>query len=405
MSDGGARGDSLDTARLAIARFRPGDDEGLERACRHAVRISAQKLRCARASVWLFNADRSAIRSIVLYELGSDRESMTTTILSADRYPQYFKALLERRSIAADDAAHDPVTAELAADYLEPLGISSMLDAPIYREGEVAGVVCHEHVGPARTWTREERAFATSVADMLAVTLEQMSRLAAERALREAQKMEALGRLSGAIAHDVNNLLAAIAGAGDVVRRRGGNDAMLAEAAATIVEATKRGAELTRRLLGVARGEPTATVERVDIALLLRRLRPVLRSIAGGVELTLESVEGLAVDADPIQLERILVNLVTNAREAIDGPGRIVVAAAGDEASVVLRVTDTGSGITEEVRAHLFEPFFTTKRTSGGTGIGLATVYALVRQCGGEIMVDSLPRIGTTFMIRLPRAR
>ena len=171
----------LDLAKGAAA------DETLEASFERITRAAAKTLDVERASVWLYNADRSAICCADLYERGEQRHSRNQE-LSAESHPSYFEALEAERTIAAHDARSDPRTSEFTATYLEPLGITSMLDAPIRVGGRMVGVVCHEHVGPSRQWREDEQAFAGSVADAVSLTIEESERRRAEAALRESQE-------------------------------------------------------------------------------------------------------------------------------------------------------------------------------------------------------------------------
>jgi PAS domain S-box-containing protein len=162
-------------------------DETLEAALARITGAAAETLDVERASVWLYNADRSAICCADLYERGGQRHSRGQE-LSAESHPAYFAALESERTIAAHDARADPRTCEFKTAYLEPLGITSMLDAPIRVGGRMAGVVCHEHVGPARSWREDEQAFAGSVADAVSLALEENERRRTEAALRESEE-------------------------------------------------------------------------------------------------------------------------------------------------------------------------------------------------------------------------
>jgi len=247
-------------------------------------------------------------------------------------------------------------------------------------------------------------------------------RRALQGQLLEAQKVEGIGRLAGGIAHDFNNLLTAILGYLEMAR----ND-LPADLApdhpvrtdlAEIGAAGQRAASLTHQLLTFA-SKQLVTPVRLDlselVADLLKMLRPLLgESIA--VETALEP--GLAmVEADPIQIQQLLVSLAVNARDAMPDGGLFVIETATEEVTeatasecpglnagrhVRLSVTDTGWGMSEEVRSHLFEPFYTTKERGNGAGLGLATCHGIVRQMRGHILVFSEPGCGTTFRILLP---
>lgn len=158
----------------------------LQDAFRTITRVAAESLHADRTSIWFFSADRSSIRCADLYQREADRHSDGMQ-LSADDYPRYFRELETERIVAADDARQDPRTAEFSDGYLVPLGITSMLDVPIRCEGNMAGVICHEHIGPMRHWTLEEQHFATSLANTVALAIEAADRRKAEEALRTSQ--------------------------------------------------------------------------------------------------------------------------------------------------------------------------------------------------------------------------
>jgi two-component system, cell cycle sensor histidine kinase and response regulator CckA len=241
----------------------------------------------------------------------------------------------------------------------------------------------------------------------LAVTFDNVTDLARiEAQLRQAQKMEAVGRLAGGIAHDFNNLLTAISGYSEFLIG-GTSDPKLRRYAEEIKRASDRAAGLTGQLLAFSRRQVlqprildlNATVG--DMDMMLRRL------IGEDVELVTMLAPDLApVRADPTQIEQVIVNLAVNAREAMPHGGSVTIETRNvvidDDAFVELGLTDTGVGMTESDRRQLFDPFFTTKE--GGTGLGLATVYGIVEQSGGTIDVESAPGLGSSFRIHLPAA-
>jgi signal transduction histidine kinase/ActR/RegA family two-component response regulator len=240
-----------------------------------------------------------------------------------------------------------------------------------------------------------------------------------EADLRQAQKMDAIGRLAGGIAHDFNNLLTVINGHVEILRDAPG-DLTGPDAAASFDEIRKAGnqaAALTRQLLAFSRKQ-LLQARVVNLNQIVRDLESMLARILGErIALTTEldpNVRNLRVDAG--QLQQVIVNLVVNARDAMADSGRIVIAtrnasalpsAAGPESAgggpcVVLTVSDTGQGMSAQTRAQIFEPFFTTKPEGKGTGLGLATVYGIVRQSGGWIEVESELGCGTTFSLYFP---
>ncbi len=241
-------------------------------------------------------------------------------------------------------------------------------------------------------------------------------RLAAH--LQRVERMEAIGQLAGGLAHDFNNLLTVIGGHADLVAAEAPAGSSIAAEAAEIRAAVERASGLTRQLLAVSRRQ-VLEPRPVDVAAVVEALAPMLRRLLGErIELDVGApTDGAWVEADPSQLEQVVLNLAVNARDAMLDGGRltieVAVAAAGsvldpkpdplERDTVVLTVRDTGVGMPPEVAARVFEPFFTTKPAGAGTGLGLATVYGIVRQSGGEIFLDTAPGVGTTFTITLPR--
>ena len=239
-----------------------------------------------------------------------------------------------------------------------------------------------------------------------------------EEQLRRSQKLEAIGRLAGALAHDFSNLLTMIGGYSQMLLEGlPGRDSRRKDLAA-ILEATGRATALTRQLLTIGQRQP-ARLRRLDLNRLLARLERVLRRVLGRrIHFSLRLARPLGrIQADPAQLEQVLMNLVVNAREAMPKGGRLTISTFQMPVSrpegarpdlrpgrhVVLTVQDTGAGMDAKTKSHLFEPFFRTKG-GRGTGLGLSIVYGLVRQSHGEIEVDSELGQGTTFRIYYPVA-
>lgn len=241
----------------------------------------------------------------------------------------------------------------------------------------------------------------------------------AEQALREAQKMEAVGRLAGGVAHDFNNLLMVIRGHAAVSLNRAGSDGALRRELNEILKWTDRAASLTRRLLAFSRKQ-VLQLRVLDLNSLVMQVKDLLPPVLGeDVRLVLDLDPELGrVKADAAQMEQVIMNLVFNARDAMPQGGELKIQTANAELDqawaqrhagaqtgphVMLSVQDTGHGMDPEVLSHVFEPFFTTKDSTKGTGLGLATVYGTVRQSGGCVTVASKPSEGTTFQIYLPR--
>ncbi len=232
-----------------------------------------------------------------------------------------------------------------------------------------------------------------------------------EEHLRRAQKLEAVGRLAGGIAHDFNNLLTVIMTQASALPGYLGDDTRLRRASEGIVDASRRAANLTRQLLAFSR-QQVLQPRPLDLGAVLAGLAPTLgRMIGEHVDLVVTPPAGSTwIDADPGQIEQVVLNLVVNARDAMPDGGQVRLSVAREEAAgadapracVVLRVEDTGMGMDVETQARIFEPFFTTKAAGRGTGLGLATVYGIVTQSGGTIGVHTAPGRGARFEVTFP---
>ena len=239
-----------------------------------------------------------------------------------------------------------------------------------------------------------------------------------ELQLRQAQKMEAIGRVAGGIAHDFNNLISIIAGHAELLALRLTSDNPLSYNAREIRETAEQASRLTHQLLAFSRKQ-VLEPRLLDLNAVIAGMNKMLHRLIGdNIELVIIAGPGLGtVKADPGQIEQVLMNLVVNGRDAMPDGGQITIETTNADAAeddtresaappgpyVCLRVTDTGKGMDDHTRAHIFEPFFTTKESGKGTGLGLATVYGIVKQSGGYITVDSEPGRGSTFAVCLPR--
>jgi PAS domain S-box-containing protein len=235
----------------------------------------------------------------------------------------------------------------------------------------------------------------------------------------QAQKMESVGRLAGGVAHDFNNLLGVILGYAQLLARRFAGEPQLHRYVQAILEASNRAAALTRQLLAFSR-QQVAQPQVLDLNALVEKSEPMLQRLLGE-DVEVRSLRGKdlgSVKADPTQIDQVLMNLAVNARDAMPKGGRLTIETANAELDddyvrhhpeaatgryVMLAVSDTGHGMTPDVQEHIFEPFFTTKVAGKGTGLGLGTVYGIVKQSGGHIWVYSERGQGTTFKIYLPR--
>jgi signal transduction histidine kinase/CheY-like chemotaxis protein len=240
-----------------------------------------------------------------------------------------------------------------------------------------------------------------------------------EEQLRQAQKLESIGRLSGGIAHDFNNLLTTIIGYSDLISMEEDLNDTTKEGIREIKNSAERAAKLTQQLLAFSRKQ-VLQPQVIELNRLITNLGRMLKRLIGeDINLTTKLDSKLGhIKADPGQVEQVIMNLVVNARDAMPEGGALTIETQGlylDESYhqqhpevtpgdyVLLAVSDTGHGMDEETQAQVFEPFFTTKGVGKGTGLGLSTVYGIVKQSGGFIYVYSEPEHGTTFKIYLPQ--
>jgi signal transduction histidine kinase/CheY-like chemotaxis protein len=224
-----------------------------------------------------------------------------------------------------------------------------------------------------------------------------------EEHVRQSQKMEAIGVLAGGVAHDFNNLLTGILGHADLLRSTSIPEDEQKEAINIIIRSAERAADLTRQLLGFARRGKNP-VAPVDVHNTIEEVTDLLsRTIDKRIRIVNElCAEPSCVPGDSTQLYQVLLNLALNARDAMPEGGILRFRTWNKRESLILRVEDTGTGITDEVRNRIFEPFFTTKEAKKGTGMGLAMAYGIVKNHGGAITVESQPNQGTQFEIALP---
>ena len=280
------------------------------------------------------------------------------------------------------------------------------------------------HADGSYRWMQDEQRLLKAPSDTPGEIVGSWSDITAHRALeeqlRQAQKMEAVGRLAGGIAHDFNNLLMVVQAAADIIPFHAEDPAAWKHDLQSLTTAAQRGGDLTRQLIAFSR-TGVGHKEIVDPASVVSTLAPMIETLLGAsVELALDARNRSGtVRMDRSQLEQIVMNLVVNARDAMPSGGRLSIRVEGirldaDEAAerpglgegpyIRITVEDTGTGMSSAVQARLFEPFFTTKELGRGTGLGLATVYGIVESANGEIRVRSEPGNGSCFQVYLPVA-
>ena len=347
-------------------------------------------------------------------------------------------ALKAGRTTVYPDVTLDPRTRD--GDFAA-IQTRAKISVPLVRDGRLRAALYVNHSLPrawlpeevalveqvaARTWDALQRASAESQLHDLNATLEQRVEertadlLRTEEALRQSQKMEAVGQLTGGIAHDFNNMLAVVMGSLELLARRTpADDARSKRYIEAATEGARRAANLTQRLLAFSRQQPLQP-EPIDVNRLVTGMSDLLmHSLGGAVQLETVLAGGLwPVYADPNQLENVILNLAINGRDAMPDGGRMTVETqnahldsryAADEIGiapgqyVLVAVTDSGSGMAQEVIDKAFDPFFTTKDVGRGTGLGLSQVYGFVKQSGGHVRIYSEVGHGSTVKLYLPR--
>ncbi|MFH2066134.1 MAG: ATP-binding protein [Pseudomonadota bacterium] len=303
--------------------------------------------------------------------------------------------------------------------------IDHFLAVPIVYQNDTIGLI--SVANSPKSYSEEDNDILRSIAEYISPILnarmqrdrneQKHKRLEAQ--LNQMEKMESLGRLAGGVAHDLNNMLSVIGGFTEMALEQLGPDQPLYDDLLEVWKATERSISLIRQLLAFSRKQSIAP-HVIDLNRIIEAMLRMLRSLTGDdINLTwLPGSEVWPVKVDPSQIDQILTNLCVNARDAIAGVGMVTIETGNitlDEAYchnhpdfvageyVLLAVSDNGHGMDKETQDKIFEPFFTTKEVGKGTGLGLATVYGIVKQNNGFINVNSKPEHGTTFKIYLPR--
>lgn len=399
----------LEVARLTLARTSRGEDPELTRSLLQVLRVAADALEVERVSVWQINADWSRIECRALYERTPQRLSSGLVLELAD-FPEYERALKERRVIAAENAHTDARTRELEASYLSVHDIGAMLDCPIYDQGEVIAILCHEHTRVPREWSKRDADFAVNVADIISTLFAQAARARyeaelrdAREALAEARVMDSLGRMAARVAHDFNNTLMGVSLSLSVLARDESFSESSQAALADSQDLVEQGTRLIQKLLAFARTGRNDG-QSLDLCAAIRDMLPRLNRVLGADMRLDANVPGerALVGLDLASFEQVMMNLVLNARDALPGGGTIRISVETSSQQISLQVADNGVGMDAETRQRIFEPFFSTKGDRG-SGLGLAIVFGAVRHAGGSIEVDSRVGGGTSFTLRFPR--
>lgn len=317
-----------------------------------------------------------------------------------------------------------PPAAAAEREILLDQEIQSVLSVPIFGRGRLVGFLGFDAVRKSRTWTTDDIGILETLANTLALLLERARGAEERRALQsqlvQTQKMDSVGRLAGGVAHDFNNMLSVIIGYTEMALGKVEPSLPLHGNLKEVLQAARNSADLTRQLLAFARLQPAAP-QVIDLNEAITTTLPMARHLVGeAVELVWRPAERLwPVKIDPSQVQQIMVNLVINARDSIPGVGSVTITTANRTLDksftrthpgfipgeyVTLAVEDTGTGMDADTLERIFEPFFTTKKGERGTGLGLPTVYGIVKQNRGFIYAYSEPDHGSIIRIYLPRA-
>jgi PAS domain S-box-containing protein len=363
------------------------------------------------------DAEARAQESEARYRLTTDNMSDLIALLDRRGHFLYASPSFERiLGVSPGDLLHQP---RLDVMHPEDVPLAAADFAAALARGKARGTYrCRDKEGRQRWIESVYDAVPRGDLTLVVVAARDVTEnraLAAQ--LQQAQKMDALGRMAAAVAHDFNNLLTVIRSAITLALWELTEASPSRSALLHAEQATMGAAALTARLLAFSRGAVVA-LEVVDARQALSGLTDLLpRALGSGIELDVQLEADLPpIVAAPVHLEQILLNLAINARDAMPDGGKVSVIARsrhlaeGEDSDcrpgewLELDVKDTGSGLTDDAKAHLFEPFFTTKPPGQGTGLGLSTCYGIVRQLGGSIRAVSAPGGGTTFTVLLPRA-
>ncbi len=385
--------------------------------------LAALALGVQRVSIWRLVADGSILICEYLHQEGQ-HGVFEGCILRAKDFPSYFKALRNQNIIPVDDVQGAAFMEEFHQLYLEPLGITSMLDAPLLHGSEVCGVVCHESVGQKRRWSAQDCDIATKIASTITRLHRESLEQKWQRPLGNFQertaaleRMATFGRLAAGMAHDFKNILGVISGYIELLAQPSEvgitlDPERISTYAREILITVEKGESITQELMSLGH-EETHQPTVLDLGLFINECHSLLTmAVKPNIALTMEVAPQVSrIFMDKRHLERVLLNLVINAGDAMPTGGKIRLrlseiqraqASGESDCLVAVEVVDQGIGMTKEIQQRIFEPFFTTKG-KGGTGLGMAIVGQIVSLAAGTVEVESELGHGTTIRLLFPR--
>lgn len=404
------RGLAYETARLKLAQIRIEGRQSRQRAYGSLAQISAEAIGCDRVSVFSMLADSDALTTDCTYVSKTKQCAPGGQIEGA----QALIEIMRNRRVAVFEELTSQNLGRFAETYLAPNAVISLLCAPVLREGRCTGLLTFESCAKGRSFGQEQLAFASSAADLLALILEQAARVELEAALHanselkhDTLKMQALARLSRVVAHDINGLLTVVGVvATELALAPDGGTLAWADDLRKVVEMGRR---LTESLMTFSADRPPLQ-DSVDLNAIVNEMLPVFRNLFTGKR-TLNIASQLRearVFADVLSVQQVLLNLVTNARDAIGEVGTVTVRIREPQSedalrvgAIVLEVEDDGVGMDEETQLRAAEPYFSTKAV--GHGLGLSTVFGIAQRYGGGVRLSSSLGKGTRIAVALQR--
>ena len=378
----------------------------------------AAAIQVERVSIWLLSDDKTGLQCISLFE-NKTKTHTSGTILKYTDYPRYFEAINRESRINADDAQNDLRTSEFTEGYLVPIGINSMLDAGIYLEGDLKGVICLEHTGEKRSWYSDEESFASTMASIVAQTLAIMQRKQAEKVLKEAfVKAEAGNRLKTAfmnnISHEVRTPLNGILGFSNLILQPDVTQEEKEQYHTFITTSSRRLLSTVTNYMDISlivSGNMEVKRKLIDLNQILNHLKDEFQAICISKNIGLHlqipgNTENILFHSDETLFRKTLSHLIDNAIK-FTIQGEITFGFKVLSGAFEFYVKDTGIGISREAISIIFESFvqeeLSPSRTHDGSGLGLSIAQGFVRLLGGEMRVESEKSKGSTVFFTIPR--